>query len=72
MQMPDKAIIVARLKKKSNSMVAPEEDDKEGYDEDAKLQDIAEDMIKAIQSKDPEQLKELLKEAFDCLGDREV
>ncbi len=43
------------------------DEEMESEDNGEYLQDIASDMIKAIQDKDPVALADLLKEAFTCL-----
>lgn len=64
---PDLAIIVGNaLGKKGMKNDSPKDDEGESEDHDY-LEEIASDMLKAFEDKDPKALAELLKEAFTCL-----
>lgn len=63
MQLPDKAIIIARLKKKESSSSMPT-DDKD--DKSDKLSDIVKDLLDALKNKDVEAIRDFLCEFIDA------
>lgn len=72
MAKPELAILIGKALAKKGKMRSDEAESKkehesESEDLDMHLQDIADDMMKAIHSKDSEALKDLLKEAFECM-----
>ncbi len=69
---PGLAILIGHaLAKKGKAKHDPMPEEDEGYessdDADAHLQEIADDMMDAIHAKDSMALKDLLREAFECL-----
>ena len=74
MELPDKAIIIARLKKKGQPERDPESDgnddgvsdDEEKGEGSDKLTDIAHDLLDALKNKDAEALRDFLCEFIDA------
>lgn len=72
-EMPDKAIIIARIKKKQAEPSEPDSEvsDDSGDHED-KLSDIARDLLEAFRKKDAEELRDYLCEFItEHLKDKE-
>lgn len=76
MEKPGLAILISKAMKKNKPMMDSEdkepemEDDKYESDEemDEQMQQIAEELIDAVHSKDATAVKELLQEAYECMS----
>lgn len=69
-EKPGLALIIGEALAKKKGKVPPAEEDHEYSEEgeaDARLQDISDDLLQAFEDKDSVGIKELLREAVECI-----